>query len=81
MFPNPIPGGKAFASVEVLKWMRERMAAAGNDPAVIPDEPVAFWRPAEVYKRTGCSKSTIERLIAAGQFPKPVKLRAPTDAA
>jgi predicted DNA-binding transcriptional regulator AlpA len=76
MFPNPIPRGIAWPSVAVIDWMRSRMSAAGNDPAIIPDEPIAFWRLPEVIKRTGCSRSTIQRLVAAGQFPKPVTLRA-----
>jgi predicted DNA-binding transcriptional regulator AlpA len=76
MFPNQVPRGVAFVSTAVLEWMRERLREAGADPALIPDEPVSFWRPKEVYKRTGCSRSTIDRFVASGQFPKPVKLRA-----
>jgi predicted DNA-binding transcriptional regulator AlpA len=76
MFPNPIPRGIAWPSTAVLEWMRTRVRAAGADPTTIPDEPVSFWRLKEVIRRTGCSRSTIQRFVEAGQFPKPVTLRA-----
>jgi len=60
--------------------MRDRIAASGGDPNVIPDEPPALWRLRQVMQRTGLARPTLYRLAAQGQFPKPVKLSQPQEA-
>jgi predicted DNA-binding transcriptional regulator AlpA len=74
--PPNLPGGRAVAwsSAAVLRWMRERVAASGGDPADIPDEPASLWRVDVVEDRTGLSRATIYRMATAGEFPRPVRL-------
>lgn len=74
--PPNLPGGRAVAwpSTAVLAWLRNRVAASGGDPAVIPDEPTAMWRIPEVERRTGLSRATVYRMAGAGEFPKPIRL-------
>ena len=71
---SPPSRAVAWPSTVVLRWMRERIVAAGGDPAVIPDEPACMWRLREVVRRTGYSRSTLYRLADAGKFPRPVAL-------
>lgn len=79
MYPNPSPRGIAWPSTAVIAWMRERVAAAGCDPSVIPDEPVRFWRVKEVMARTGLKRTTLWRRMKSGEFPTAVTLRAVGD--
>lgn len=58
----------------VIGWLRERVAASGGDPSVIPDEPAAMFRIPEVERRTGLSRATIYRMASAGEFPRPIRL-------
>lgn len=74
---TPSPRAVAWPSTAVLGWMRHRVQAAGGDPTVIPDEPVAMWRLPEVMRRTGCSRSTLYRFVDAQEFPPPVPLSSP----
>jgi predicted DNA-binding transcriptional regulator AlpA len=75
MFPNPSPRATAWASTAVIAWMRERVAASGGDPSIIPDEPVAFWRLKRVMEKTSLKRTSIWRRVKEGQFPAPVVLR------
>lgn len=55
---------------------REALLARGRKPAqsVAPTTPTArrveLWRKAKVMEFTGVSMSTIERMIARGEFPR-----------
>lgn len=42
----------------------------------LPDPAAAFWREAAVCAFLQVSRSTLRRMIAAGEFPAPVKLSA-----
>lgn len=77
MTPLPLNRAVAWPSTAVIAWMRDRITASGGDPALIPDEPPAFWRLRVVMQRTGLARPTLYRLAAQGQFPKPVRLSAP----
>jgi predicted DNA-binding transcriptional regulator AlpA len=74
--PPFAPSGRAVAwpSTAVIRWMRERVTAAGGDPSEISDEPIAMWRLPEEERRTGYSRPTLYRMAAEGQFPRPVDL-------
>lgn len=76
MYPNPAPRAVGWPSTAVIAWMRKRVAAAGCDPSVIPDEPFRMWRAKEVMARTGItSRTTLWRRCQDSDFPKPVPLR------
>jgi predicted DNA-binding transcriptional regulator AlpA len=77
MAPVPLNRAVAWPSTAVITWMRDRIAASGGDPTLIPDEPPSFWRLRVVMQRTGLARPTLYRLAAQGQFPKPVRLSAP----
>lgn len=64
----------AWASTDVIAWMRARVAAAGGDPAAVPDEPFHFVRLRELKRRVGLSSSTIYVKMAAGEFPRAIAL-------
>lgn len=74
--PPHLPGGRAVAwiSTEVIHWLRARVRASGGDPTAIPDEPSAMWRIPEVERRTGLSRATVYRMVAAGEFPNAIRL-------
>lgn len=74
MAPVPLNRAVAWPSIAVTHWIRERIAASGGDPSLVPDEPIALWRLRTVMARTGLSRPTLYRLAAQGQFPKPVRL-------
>jgi len=75
---NPVrvrPGrAVAWPSPLIIKWLRDQIAAAGADPAMVPDEPFRFRRLPEVEDITGLSKSSIYRKVDEGTFPAPVTL-------
>ena len=50
------------------------MSEQQTEPGTTP--PVRFVRLPEVIVRTGLSRSTIYVMVAAGRFPKPVRLGA-----
>jgi prophage regulatory protein len=54
--------------------MKDRLAAAGLDPATVPDEEFRLWRLKEVCRRVGLSTSSIYRKVSDGTFPAPVPL-------
>jgi predicted DNA-binding transcriptional regulator AlpA len=78
--PAPRARAVAWPSSVVIGWMRERLAAAGGDPAAIPDEPFRYWRLPEVEQRVGVARSTVYRWVASRQFPAPLTLAGPPTA-
>lgn len=73
---SPCGRASGWLSAHVIAWMRSRAAASGADPSAIADEPAAIWRAPTVEARTGLSRSTLYRLAATGQFPRPIHLAA-----
>ena len=67
----------AWDSHSVNAWLRQQMAASGQDQSVVPDEEFRLLRLADLKKRIGLSRQAIYRRIKAGQFPPPIKLIAP----
>jgi predicted DNA-binding transcriptional regulator AlpA len=63
-----------WTSTSVSEWQRERVAAAGGDPTVVPEPPFRFLRMPEVRRLTGLSRSSLYRLCAEKRFPAPVPL-------
>lgn len=64
----------AWASSDVIAWMRARVAASGGNPEIIPDQQFAFWRIDEVERRVGVKKSTLYRWVGEGIFPRSIPL-------
>jgi Prophage CP4-57 regulatory protein (AlpA) len=70
----------AIPSPAVVKWMKDRVQAAGGDPAIVPDMEFCLLRPRRVRELTGLSLSTYYRLINDGVFPKPIRIdRQPSE--
>jgi predicted DNA-binding transcriptional regulator AlpA len=61
----------AWTSTSISQWQRERVAAGGGDPAVVPEPPFRFLRLPEVKQLTGLSRSSLYRMCAAKKFPAP----------
>jgi prophage regulatory protein len=71
----PIPcRAKAWPSTSIINWQRDRLAAAGQDIHLVPDEPFRFLRMKEVRAKVGLGTSTIFRLMAEGKFPKSIAI-------
>jgi predicted DNA-binding transcriptional regulator AlpA len=66
------PRAVRWPSPAVLKWVRDRVVAAGGDPDQVPDMPFRFLPLAAVKELTGLSTSTLYRMQAAGEFPRAV---------
>jgi predicted DNA-binding transcriptional regulator AlpA len=66
------PRAVRWPSSGVLNWVRERIVAAGGNPADVPDMPFRLLPLAAVRELTGLSTSTLYRMQAAGQFPKAI---------
>ena len=64
----------AIPSPAVEQWMRDRIAASGGDPAIVPTMDFCLLRPRRVLELTGLSRSVFYCLVAAGVFPKPVRI-------
>jgi predicted DNA-binding transcriptional regulator AlpA len=71
---NARPRAVGWPSTAIAQWQRNQLAAAGGNPADVPDEPFHFLRLPEVERRSGLTRSTIYRHIDAGNFPAPVVL-------
>jgi predicted DNA-binding transcriptional regulator AlpA len=65
-----------WPSTLITEWQRERIAAAGGDPSVVPKAPFRFLRLPEVKQLTGLSRSSLYRMISESRFPAPVALCA-----
>ena len=63
-----------WTSSSISKWQRERIAAAGGDPTVVPELPFRFLRLPEVKQLTGLSRSSLYRMCAEKKFPAPLPL-------
>jgi predicted DNA-binding transcriptional regulator AlpA len=75
-FANSPARAVAWKSTDIIEFQRKIIAAAGEDPAVVPDEPFRFLRLRQVIDKVGLGERTIYRRIAAGVFPKPVAIDA-----
>jgi predicted DNA-binding transcriptional regulator AlpA len=64
----------AWPSSAIAAWQRDRIAAAGGDPSIVPETPFKFLRLSDVKELTGLSRSTIYRLAGEQRFPAPVPL-------
>lgn len=69
-----VSGAIGWPSPDFTAWLRKRVALAGGDPNIVPDEPFRFIRRPEIETRSGLSRSSIYRGIEAGTFPAPVPL-------
>lgn len=75
--PNQAPGRRAVAwpLAAIVEWQRSRLRAAGADPSLVPDgEPLRMIRFKEVMRLTTLSRAAIYREMAAGSFPRPIRL-------
>ena len=64
----------AIPSPAVEQWMRDRIAASGGDPAIVPTMDFCLLHPRRVLELTGLSRSVFYRLIDEGVFPKPIRI-------
>lgn len=64
----------AWPSTAITQWQRERIAAAGGDPSIVPESPFRFLRLESVKTLTGLSRSSVYRLISEQRFPAPIPL-------
>jgi predicted DNA-binding transcriptional regulator AlpA len=65
----------AWPSAVVVRWMRDRVSAAGANPEDIPEIlPARFLRPREVRQLIGVSTSTLYRMIGDGAFRRPIPI-------
>jgi predicted DNA-binding transcriptional regulator AlpA len=63
-----------WTSTSISDWQRGRVAAAGGDPNVVPNQPFRFLRIHEVKLLTGLSRSSLYRMCAEKKFPAPIPL-------
>ena len=71
----PISRAVAWPSPVIVRVMREFIIAAGGDPIDIPEiTPARFLRLPEVRQLMGISTSSLYRMMAAGEFPRPVPI-------
>jgi len=61
-----------WTSTSIIEWQRWVLRQAGQDPAVVPDEPFQLLALPEVKRRVALSTSTIYRAMSAEKFPRPV---------
>jgi predicted DNA-binding transcriptional regulator AlpA len=73
--PHASPSGAvAWPNNLINDWIREQIAAAGGDPAIVPDEPFRMIRLPEVEAKCGLTRSSIYRRIDAQSFPRQYRL-------
>jgi predicted DNA-binding transcriptional regulator AlpA len=71
---HQLPRAVGWPSPLIESWLRERIAATGGDPTIVPQEEFRFLRMEECERRTGLARSSIYRRIQQGTFPAPVPL-------
>ena len=64
----------AWSSTSIAQWQRDRIAAAGGDPSIVPESPFRFLRLREVMQLTGLSRSAVYKLMEERRFPPNVPL-------
>ena len=64
----------AWSSTSIAQWQRDRIAAAGGDPSIVPESPFRFLRLQEVMQLTGLSRSAVYKLMEDKRFPPNVPL-------
>lgn len=80
--PIGAPRASAWLSSNVYQWMRDRIAAAGGDPTLIPEErSPRLMRLPEVTRICGISTATVYTWAKAGRFPRPIPLDTPVSRA
>jgi len=67
-----VPRAVRWPSTTVLNWVRARIAAAGGDPGDVPEMSFRLLPLTAVRELTGLSTSTLYRMMAAQEFPRPV---------
>jgi predicted DNA-binding transcriptional regulator AlpA len=63
------PRAVAIPSSVLTQYMRDRVKAAGGDPASVPEVPYSFKRPAAAAEMIGVSLATFYRMVEDGIFP------------
>lgn len=63
-----------WPSTQIVEFQRSVLRDAGQNPAMVPDEPFRMLRIAEVEERLGIGEASIYRAMRAGKFPRPVTL-------
>jgi Prophage CP4-57 regulatory protein (AlpA) len=63
-----------WESPVITEWLRGQQVAAGRDPSLVKEEGFRYLRLPDVRRLTSLSKTSIYRRIAAGSFPRPMKL-------
>ena len=63
-----------WPSSAIEDYQRGLIAAAGQDPRQVPNEPFRIMRLPEVRQRVALSTSTIYRGISDGTFPRPIPI-------
>jgi predicted DNA-binding transcriptional regulator AlpA len=66
------PRAVRWPSPRVEDWLRDRIKAAGGDPAEVPTAPFRFLPLSAVMEMTGLKNSSIYRMMKNGKFPKAV---------
>jgi predicted DNA-binding transcriptional regulator AlpA len=59
-----------WPSTAVLRWLRDRVEAGGGDPSDVPEMPFQMLQRPAVEKLTGLSRTSLYRMMSAGEFPK-----------
>jgi predicted DNA-binding transcriptional regulator AlpA len=70
-----------WTTAQIIEVQRQVLIANGKDPSVVPDEPFRFLQLREVKSRVGLGTTSIYKAMAAGKFPRPVRLDGLTVAA
>jgi predicted DNA-binding transcriptional regulator AlpA len=71
------PRAVGWASSDVNRWLRERLAANGSDPGQVPpDSEFRYLRLPDVERVVGVKRATLYAWVADGRFPRPHVLGA-----
>jgi len=66
------PRAVRWPSPRVEEWLRQRIKAAGGDPAEVPTAPFRLLPLSAVMEITGLKQTLIYKLMKDGNFPRPV---------